>query len=99
DPSTAQREAGVVDRAQPRQEEVTLRHQRGGRGTDGARVGMLEAADQLQQRRLATTAGADDCDHLVWIGSQRRPQEGVDGSAPGPKGAADRVDADAALTL
>ena len=69
-PAEAQRQRGVVERAQPRQQQVALGHQGGGLAAHRAPVGLLQAADQLQQRRLAAPAGADHGDHLA--GAARR---------------------------
>ena len=66
----AQRERGVVECARPRQQEVVLRHQGGGRSMHRSRVRLDQPADELQQRRLATAAGPED-DHDL---SRRRVQ-------------------------
>ena len=65
DAAHAQRERRVVERARPRQQQVALGHQHGRAGGDRARVGRLQPADQLQQRRLAAAARADDRDDLA----------------------------------
>ena len=71
----AQRERGVVGGAGPRQQQVALGHERGGVGVDAAGVGRDEPADELEQRRLAAAAGADDGDDLAGPGveAERRP--------------------------
>jgi hypothetical protein len=66
-----QRQAGVVDRAQPRQQPVALRHQRRGRRVDGPAVGRGEPAHDLQQRRLPAAARPDDRDRLARARAQR----------------------------
>ena len=67
----AQRERGVVGGARPRQQQVALRHERGGLRLDGARVGRDEPADELEQRRLAAAARPDDGDDLARADVQR----------------------------
>jgi hypothetical protein len=51
------RERGVVDRAQPRQQPVALGHEDAGSAAHAAGVGRLQAAHELEQRRLAAAAG------------------------------------------
>ena len=62
-PSTArdaQRQPGVVERAQPRQQPVALGHQRRRRRVDRPGVGRLQPAHELEQRRLPAPARPDD---------------------------------------
>ena len=61
-PATRSASAGVVERAQPRQQPVALRHQRRRRRVDRARVRRLQPAHELEQRRLAAPARPDDGD-------------------------------------
>ncbi len=56
---------GVVERRQPREQQIALGHQRRGGRLDRAGVGALEPADQLEQRRLPAPARADDRDDLA----------------------------------
>ena len=55
-PGDAKRERGVVDRAQPGEQQVVLGHQRRRRAGDRAAVGALQPADQLEQGGLAAAA-------------------------------------------
>ena len=70
-PRHAQREPGVVERAQPRQQPVALGHQRGRRALQHAGVGLEQPAHELEQRRLAAAARADDRDRLPRRRAQR----------------------------
>ena len=57
----AQRERGVVERVEPRQQQVALGHQHGRRRARACPASRrLQAADQLEQRRLAAAGGPDD---------------------------------------
>jgi hypothetical protein len=71
----AQRQGGVVDRRQPGQQQVPLGHQHRWGARDRAAVGLLQPADQLEQRRLAAAAGADHRDDLAGPGPQRHAFE------------------------
>ena len=66
----AQRERGVIDSAQPRQQQVALGHQCRGCALDRADVGGLQAADQLQQGGLAAAARADHREQFAVVGVQ-----------------------------
>jgi hypothetical protein len=66
-----EREAGVVQRGAPRQQQVALGHERGGGGVDATGIRPLEAADELQQRRLSAPTWPDDGDDLVMGGAER----------------------------
>ena len=66
-----QRQPGVVQRAQPRQQPVALGHQRRGRRAHLAGVGRAQPAHQLEQRRLPAPARPDHRDRLVRGGAQR----------------------------
>ena len=65
----AQRQRGVVERAEPGQQEVALGHEDRVARLHRSRVGRGQAADELQQRRLPAAAGPDDGDDLA---GQRR---------------------------
>ena len=93
-PPTRSGERGVVERAQPRQQQVALGHEHGGRRLDTARVGALEAADELEQRRLPAAARADDRDHFAGRDAQAHAGERHDVAERPPTPAP----ADAALT-
>ena len=80
----AQGERGVVERAQPGQEQVALGHQGGRLGADGAGVGRLEAADELEQRRLAGAAASDDGDDLAGGDVECEPLERDERRPVGP---------------
>jgi hypothetical protein len=77
-----EREPGVAERVPPRQQQVTLGHQRAGlapcRGLDAPAhphlpgVGLLETGQELEQRRFAASGRADDRDRLA------RPHHEVD---------------------
>ena len=73
----AQRQRGIVDGAQPRQQQIALGHQRRRGARHRAGVGRLQAADELEQRRLAAPAGADDGDDLARRGPQRHVGQGL----------------------
>ena len=86
DARDAQRERGVVDGAAPGQQQVALGHERRGRRVDRARVGLDQPADELEQRRLAAAARADDGDDLARRArASDRPSSAVTGvgAAPG----------------
>ena len=85
-PRDAQGERRVVERAGPGQEQVALGHERrpGGASTR-PRVGRLEAADELEQRRLAAAAGPDDGDDLAAAARRLTPARAS--TAPGGVGA------------
>ena len=70
EPGDAQRQRGVVDGAQPRQQQVALGHQHRGRARDRAAVGQLQPADQLEQRALAAAARPDHRQQLAAGGAQ-----------------------------
>jgi hypothetical protein len=74
-----QRERGVVECRQPRQQPVTLRHQGCRRGIDRAAVGRLKPAHELQQRRLPAAARTDDRDDLARRRTQGHAVQGLHG--------------------
>ncbi len=80
----AQGQRGVVDRAEPREQQVALGHEHGGGGVDRPGVGALQAADELEQRRLAAAARTDDGDDLPVPHPQREPGERGHGRTAAP---------------
>ena len=74
-PRTRSASAALSSALSPRQQQVALGHQHRRVGRDGARVGRLQPADQLQQRRLAAAARADDRDDLARRGAQVHPAQ------------------------
>jgi hypothetical protein len=60
----ARRQRGVVQRAQPGQQQVALRHQDGRVGVHATGVGPVEAAHQLEHRRLAAAGRSHHRDDL-----------------------------------
>jgi len=72
----AQGERGVVEGGEPGQEKVALEHEDGGLGLDLARVGRAQPADELEQRRLAAAAGAEDGHHLAGLRHEAHAGEG-----------------------
>src|SRR5256885_9377090 len=78
--AVAQRQRGVVDRSQPRQQEVALRHVRApgealGRGLDSfdldrAGLELAQAGGQLEQRRLAAAGGPHHAQPLAGLDAQ-----------------------------
>ena len=70
-----QRQRGVVERPGPGEQAVALGHEDGGRGLHGAGLGRLQPAGELEERRLAAAAGADDRDDLAGTGAQRHVVE------------------------
>ncbi len=72
----AQRERRVVERVEPRQQQVALGHQHRRLAPQRAGVRRLQSADQLEQRRLAAAARADDREQLAPRHAQRDAGEG-----------------------
>ena len=83
--------AGVGERVAPGQQQVALGHvarQRRRWRRHRALVRLLEARDQLQQRRLAAARGPDDGHHLVPRATLRStPSSAVDAPAIAPRDA------------
>ena len=78
-----QRERRVVERVEPRQQQVALRHEDGGRGRHAAGVRRLQAADELEQGRLPAAGGPDERDDLVLGDAERDVVDGVRAACSG----------------
>jgi len=77
----SQRQPSVVERAQPRQQQVALGHQHGGRRGEVPRIGALQTADQLEQRGLAAAGRSYDGKDLAAVHSQGHTVERRDARA------------------
>jgi hypothetical protein len=78
----AQRQLDVARHGQPREQRRLLEHHRGAQPVaedDLACRRMVETGDQVEQRRLAASGGADEADELALVDRQRDLIEGSDG--------------------
>jgi hypothetical protein len=79
-----QRQRRVVQRVEPGQQRVVLGHEDRGGALHGPARRRGQAADEVEQRRLAAAAGAHDGDDLAGRDGQRHAVERLDrAEAPG----------------
>jgi hypothetical protein len=74
-PGEPQRQRRVVERRQPRQQRVALRHEHRGRRHDRPGRRLVQPAHEVEQRRLAAAARPHDRDDLAWRDLEREVLE------------------------
>ena len=90
-PRQPQAEGRVLERVEPRQQQVALGHQHRRRARDRPAVGPLQPAHHFQQRGLAAAARAHDRHELAGAGRAARPRREPAPALPARRGMSARA--------